>query len=242
VRYSTARYTRDIDLCGTAASLDDAATALIAAVQDVDLGDFLRFRLRDKEDRPLGRASLRLRFDADLGGKPLSPVTIDLVVDQPLVGEPTRHQLISPVPLDGLDLWPQIRLYPIADHVADKICAIYELHGDGRTSTRYRDLVDLVLIALREPLDGRQVQTALAGEVDRRINRGTKLSLPAEFAVPGPGWRDGYRAEAALVSGLEEYRTLERAAVLAHALLDRLFAGEVVDRRWAPDRSAWLPV
>jgi len=37
--------------------------------------------------------------------------------------------------------------YPIADHIADKLNGIMALRTDGRLSTRYRDLIDLVLLA-----------------------------------------------------------------------------------------------
>jgi hypothetical protein len=42
--------------------------------------------------------------------------------------------------------WPDVRLYPLADHVADKVCAMYEWHN-GNASGRYRDLADLLLIS-----------------------------------------------------------------------------------------------
>ncbi len=41
------------------------------------------------------------------------------------------------------------RAYPVVDHIADKVCALLEVHqryGDSAiASTRYRDLFDLVV-------------------------------------------------------------------------------------------------
>ena len=42
---------------------------------------------------------------------------------------------------------PPYQVYPLVDHVADKLAAMYELHGPSlRPSTRFKDLVDLVAI------------------------------------------------------------------------------------------------
>lgn len=43
--------------------------------------------------------------------------------------------------------------YPLVDHVADKVCAIFERHGSaGTPSTRYRDLTRLRLRPSRFPV------------------------------------------------------------------------------------------
>ncbi len=96
-----------------------------------------------------------------------------------------------------------VALYPVTDHVADKVCAMYERHGpDQPASTRYRDLVDLILLALREPLPGHELHLTLGTEVGRRTALGTVLELPSTFTIPGPAWPDGYKSEAAKVVGL----------------------------------------
>ncbi|QTB90050.1 nucleotidyl transferase AbiEii/AbiGii toxin family protein [Bifidobacterium saguini] len=48
--------------------------------------------------------------------------------------------------LEKLETYPY-RLYPIANQIADKVCAVVELIH-GRESTRIKDLVDLVTIAI----------------------------------------------------------------------------------------------
>jgi hypothetical protein len=46
------------------------------------------------------------------------------------------------------------RAYPLVDHVADKVAAMFELHGEKcAPSTRYRDLVDLVAIVISASVD-----------------------------------------------------------------------------------------
>jgi len=63
---------------------------------------------------------------------------------------------------------------------------MYERHGPTATpSSRFRDLVDLVLIVSNVELDAAQKVTALATESRRR-----DLLLPARLETPDPphGW------------------------------------------------------
>jgi len=58
-----------------------------------------------------------------------------------------RHQLEPMVEIADVAALPEVTLYPLPDQIADKVAAMVERHGpQGRASTRYRDLVDLVLI------------------------------------------------------------------------------------------------
>jgi Nucleotidyl transferase AbiEii toxin, Type IV TA system len=241
VRFHAARFTRDIDLYRiSAATLDEAVDALTRAAR-LDLDDLVHFEMRGRLDRLEERGVARLIFDAYLGSRRKDSVSVDLVVDSRPIGLPECRQLEPPVPLDWPDSWPHVLLYPLVDHVADKIAAMYERHGDARlTSTRYRDLVDLVLIALREPLDGRQLCDALRSEIDRRAGQGSPLVVPAHFVMPAADWVGGYHKAAARVPGLEVYRTLDQASELAHALLDPVFDGRARLMTWMPERLGWV--
>jgi hypothetical protein len=65
-------------------------------------------------------------------------------------------------------------VFPIEDHVAEKICAMYERYRTGgNPSTRYKDLVDLALFALfalKASPPGAEVHRILRDEVERREN------------------------------------------------------------------------
>lgn len=143
-------------------------------------------------------------------------------------GEPAARKLAT------------IQLYPLIDHLADKICARYERHGVQRiASTRYRDLVDLILIALQETLDGRHLHTALHNEVARRRALGTALELPESFRIPDrPRCASGYRAVGANVPELSEFRTIEQATTLASAFLDPVLRNDNPGR-WEPTTRTW---
>ena len=57
------------------------------------------------------------------------------------------------------------RRYPLVDHVADKVAAIIERYGRGdHPSTRFKDLVDLVAIAIGDSVDAGAQRAAIASE------------------------------------------------------------------------------
>lgn len=244
VRYPDARHSRDIDLCGTSATTVDDAVAALTRAAALDLDDYLRFTVHSRDDRADGNGTSRVRFTVHLGGRPINtPVSVDVVTNRVPLGQPTFKQLEPSVPLEWPTGYPVVALYPVIDHVADKVCAMYEMHGVDHTipSTRYRDLADLLLIAHREPLDGPLLRLALRTEVARRVARGTVLELPDTFTVPGPDWSAGYRAAAAKVAGLADYRMIEQAAVLAHTLLDPLLEAGDPPKQWDPRQLRWEP-
>lgn len=192
VRYpDAARNSRDIDLFHPGqVDLEDAGIALERAA-GIDLDDYFHFGVTR---RTTHEAGMEFRFKADLGPATWQ-VAVDLVVKRTPTSTPTRKQLISAVSLhwpDDWAKWPVVVLYPMADHVADKICAMYEWHGRGIPSTRYRDLADLLLISQQETLVGADILVAMASERQRRSARGTDLRLPEKFEIPDwASWNGG---------------------------------------------------
>lgn len=240
VRHQGARHSRDLDLLyrDPTRGLDEALAALRRAAE-VDLGDFIRFEFRDAQDRVEGRLSRKARFNVLMGRKDLnSTISVDLVAGLAPLGAPVVRPLQSPLGID-LDEPVQVRLYPVTDHVADKVCAMYEKHAGGMASSRVKDLVDLIVIARREEVDGDATQQAIRFEFERRRNSGTDVTLPTAFVVPDPrSWSSGYRKEAAAVAGLEQYRTLEQAGPLADRFVSPLLA-ETSPGHWQPTMLTW---
>ena len=225
-----ARHSRDIDLVRQE-SVEDSVAALEAGAR-VDLRDGLAFDLG--RPKPGGRDAVVVPVEARLGATHFEGFTIDLLCGRPW---PAAIERTTPQPvleLDYLTTLPPFTLYPLAAQIADKVCAIHERHGPTAVpSTRYRDLVDLVLIATSQPLDGDSVAAALASERDRR-----GLELPAAFDFPEPRWRDGYRAaghDARLPDGLADP---ERARALMAAFLDPLLRADPVTT-WTPETRSW---
>ncbi|RSM62145.1 hypothetical protein DMH04_52900 [Kibdelosporangium aridum] len=175
------------------------------------------------------------------GLRQLGMVSVDIVVAglQPM-GDLLVGGLEAPFTMDCSD-WPAVRMWPLEDHVADKIAAMYELHGDRqRPSSRFKDLVDLMVIAVKSPVDGATTYAALTAEVDRRRAAGTNVVLPEKFVVPDPSWTAGYRAAAARAYELPtEYRTLGGAVPLAEAFVAPLLQQQGPQGAWNTKRLVW---
>ncbi len=127
--------------------------------------------------------------------------------------------------------------YPVADHIADKLCAMLETHpratGERVGSTRYRDLVDLATFARSSEVDGDALAIALRSESARR-----GLTLPQRLPnPPGPDWRAGYARSARDAPGLPD-RDLDAALRTVRSLLGPLLAGERVGH-WNPASLSW---
>lgn len=177
VRYrGAARLSQDIDLQSTALDLTaDEVRQLVIDAATFDLNDFLRYaptKYTDATEEGRGGAQY---FKVYLGTAEVATIKVDLVVGRPLTGDPEVRTLKSAVDLEWPVDWPEVRLYPVVDHVADKICAMYERHGDNgqHGSSRYRDLADLLLISQQEAVPGQAALRALDREAERRRASGT---------------------------------------------------------------------
>jgi hypothetical protein len=130
---------------------------------------------------------------------------------------------------------PEYKLFPLADHVADKLCAVVEVHdrADGpHGSTRVKDLVDLALIAKTQHL---AADAAILAVRVGAAHRG--LNLPARFAVPDlEVWRRGYPAKAREVPGVVP--DFDAAVRLVASFLDPILDGTVREA-WNPTAAQW---
>lgn len=119
---------------------------------------------------------------------------------------------------------------------------MFERHrADGQSSTRYKDLVDLVLVSLKVRLPGPETHRILRDEVARRQQRGITIELPDRFGVPVPAaWRSGYDKVAAGVLELPEHlRRYDEAEKLAHDFLTSLLQPEPPTGSWDPELRTW---
>lgn len=233
-RLPDARHSRDVDLYhpGQGADMGDALASLIAALEHHRI-DRLRFAI--ETTRMIDDDSADLHVAAYLGATVLDRFTVDLTVHlRPLAGvEHVVPEHVLDVP--GLPDLPTLRLYPVHDQLADKVCAMYGRYGDtAAASSRYRDLVDILLILRQIPLDAYELGQALQAEAHRR-----DVALPEEVAFPGPGWAAGYRKVASaspLPRDLHDPATA--IALLAEFLRPALTRPEYA-RAWDPATLRW---
>ncbi|MFC4905705.1 nucleotidyl transferase AbiEii/AbiGii toxin family protein [Actinomadura gamaensis] len=233
-RLDSARHSTDIDLAASAASPENALK-LLRNIAEHDLGDHFTFVLDQPRSLVQGVAGLRIPVAATLGPRPFERFSIDLVTGVQITAPPETSgplNLLADVP--GL-VKPRYRLYPLVDTLADKVLAIVERHGD-RPSTRFRDLVDIVLIAHTATIEAAALRRALHSEHHRR-----NQLLSDHFDIPDASvWKKGYERVAADVPDLNE-RTLAPALLLARAFLDPVLNGERQSGRWDPAGRRWLP-
>ena len=143
-----------------------------------------------------------------------------------MTAEPDERPAPSAVNVLGI-LAPTVRLYPVVDHVADKVCATEATYTSGLPSSRARDLVDLVVIARTETMSLHALRTAIASE---RSHRGLP---PREDFSPPDGW-DGKYPELAKATSHCADLELDDAVRLVRAFLSPALVPPAgpQDRRW----------
>ncbi|MGW6203703.1 nucleotidyl transferase AbiEii/AbiGii toxin family protein [Streptomyces sp. NPDC055089] len=241
MRYATAaRLSQDIDIqCSTGDKVGEAVGNLLKAAAH-DLDDFLSFTPTRTSMHENGAAGAKQVFRVHMGTHEVGVVKVDVVTGHSPSATPDVRRINPLIDLAWPADWPEVRLYPIVNHLADKVCAMYERHK-GSPSSRYRDMADILLISQRETIDGRYAQLALRTEARRRRSTGApgiELVLPSTFQPPGPAWPDRYPAAARQVPGLEGCITWSEAAAAANTFLTPLLApGPPGD--WNAANAAW---
>ncbi|WP_240492760.1 nucleotidyl transferase AbiEii/AbiGii toxin family protein [Corynebacterium sp. NML98-0116] len=139
----------------------------------------------------------------------------------------------------------QVTSYPIANQIADKVCAMYEIHGDtppGKASTRYHDLYDIALLASELPpttqLNAAELRDALNSQQQIR-----GVTLPTNLNIPDATWADRY-PKAAKKFGNEirkEFLILDEALRVAALLIDPILNNELhtLTTTWNSATLSW---
>ncbi|HDL48642.1 MAG TPA: hypothetical protein ENH33_01595 [Actinobacteria bacterium] len=226
------RETIDVDLYRSAA-LEVAEAELRRAAQH-DIGDWFRFEIGPRQTLTAGAVGVRLPATATVGATVWSAFRVDLVGSEiRLTGQPERVPALARVEIPDVEQHGYV-VYPLVDHIADKVAAILQAYGAGHApSTRYKDLVDLVAIVSEASVDAAEQYAALRSEADRR-----DIDLPDAFSVPDRElWEKGYAAEASR-SLLDTALTLDDALAVVRPFLDPLFDGTAAGT-WDPRTGRW---
>lgn len=228
-----ARHSMDIDLFYRG-ELESAVETLQEIAADNSFGDFFSFDVAKEPGQfDAGPISVNLAVVAFLGEKEFQRFSVDLVISSNMTKEPDMVPGLSPVVIPGLQVVDYV-VYPMVDHVADKHAAMIDTYGHGkRPSTRYRDLVDLVLMATTQRLDADELRTALLSEYEHR-----GLAVPVIVEAPDGSWEAGYAREAAKVPHLDQ-QTLAEALAVANGLLAPVLDG-TASGFWDPAEQLWI--
>jgi len=226
---SRARHTQDIDLFFHGEVVAASDDLLVAA--DTDLGDFFSFSIEPAQELAGANRGKRFAVTGYVGAKQFAQFGIDVVVASNMTGQPDSMEHLSPIPIDGLAT-ADYRVYPIVDHIADKHAAMLDTYGGDRPSTRFRDLVDLVLIAITQRPTAVELRAALLSEYAQR-----GLAAPAEVTLPSAAWHDGYAKVVGGAPSLDQ-RTAEAGLAVVKKMLDPVLGG-LATGTWDPDGLVW---
>lgn len=242
IRTGGGRFTRDIDLARDSGW--ESPEELLAELRDLVAGgptDLFRFEVtgvleHDRTDAyGYGTATSKIGVRSFLGAVEFEAFSIDVSVRRHIDGPVDR---IAPMPvidhptLDGLPLIPTV---PVENHLADKICAMYEPHETG-VSTRYRDLADIVRIIKDLRFEAGRLDELLEHESQRR-----RIERPHAMTPPGPQWATDYESA---TRGFAEFPThlqsLEASLAYASGCLADVLTRHRHTGTWDPDAQAWL--
>lgn len=235
-RTIAARTTRDIDLISRSMDIDRAIEEL-KRIAAIDLNDYVRYLFdsaKPIKEQDEYRPGYKVWFQPYLGVAKKTRISIDLVCDEIFCDDPERVSPASRLAVGDLATTDYL-LYPINSTIADKVCAIVELHG-GRPSSRTKDLVDLAVIFL--------TQTTDAADLGKRIDLEARLRRLPEikaFTIPET-WMDSYQisfSKLAKETGLpSQLQNMKATFEFVAQCLNPILASDKDGLRWNPDSLA----
>lgn len=226
---SRARHSLDIDLMHRGSLRVAIGLLQTLAHQHAD-ADFFTFDLQPQQEPEADAPNATLSAVAYLGQREFQRFSIDLVVESNMTAEPESVSPMKPIEIAGLRSVPYL-VYPLVDHIADKHAAMLADYG-GHPSSRYRDLVDLAIIAGSTPVSAAALSHALRSEYAHR-----RIQPPTVITLPSDEWITGYERAAKPVANLPQ-RTAEEALDLVGKLLNPILAGRTTGT-WNPSESRW---
>lgn len=237
-RVRETRTTKDVDLASSTETTAEAVDALRACAAR-DLGDHIRFeltrdRLTGQGDHQPGVVTRRLVFTAydQQTGRWIGDVPVDLVVEPPPVGDIETVEPANRLHLTRPVQSSPYRLFPIADQVADKVCATQMRYSGTRSSSRVKDLVDLVVIARTQRVDLDQLRLAI--ETKRVLSR---LDSFEAFTTPDD-WNTAYRRLATATQAAGDVHDITAATLLVKRLVEpALQPAHHQAQTWVPGRG-----
>ena len=126
---------------------EERATTDFVAVQSLDLGDHFSFKIERtaRLDMTTEGAAVRYRARAELAGRPFEDVIVDVAFSESF--EESADLVRGPDLLSFADILPlEVRVLPLAQHVAEKLHAYTRIYEGARRSSRVKDPVDLAMI------------------------------------------------------------------------------------------------
>lgn len=225
------RTTKDMDLVRQ--DDEESATADLVACESVDLDDFFVFAIQKAgriiEEQDGG--AVRYRVRAELASRLFENVIVDIGFSDPLAWRPEVIPGIELLSFAGFDRI-EVPALPLEQHVAEKVHAYTGRYSRGHTSSRVKDLIDLVLVKQTMQLDAKRLRAALVGVFEGREQQ----ALPEAFPPPPSEWKVPYEKLAKEV-GIDP--DVVAGPGEARNLLDEILGGRD-NGSWDPLKGAWI--
>jgi hypothetical protein len=188
-----ARTTRDLDLTVGGTLEPERLRDRLQEAAERDLGDFLEFRIgaaqAELDGPPLGGA--RFPCEVLLAGKTYARFHIDVGSGDALVGPIETLTGEGLLEFAGIGSAHALAISR-AQQFAEKVHA-YSFPWTGRTNTRTKDLVDLVLLVAMGPLDPGEAREAVRATFKTRNTH----TIPDTLLTPPVSWAADFRTMAA---------------------------------------------
>lgn len=230
---SAFRSTKDMDLFRPGG--EQIATDDFIAVQDLDVDDNFVFAIErtDKLDAALEGASVRYHVIASLAGRRFEEVTVDVGFADPLVLPAEKVMGSELLDFAGFDSI-EVPVLSLEQHVAEKLHAYSRMYSGQRSSSRVKDLIDLVVIRSMREFEANKLRHALAATFAARATH----PLPSAVPSPPPDWRRPYRT-LAIETKLDP--DLSHGYVLTQTFLDPVLDRAVADdAHWNVTEGLWI--
>ena len=176
---------------------------------------------------------------ARVGEKEFARFSVDLALPREHVDAEFIEAATSLTGEQAVDGIPRLATLTFPAQLADKICALFEKHGERRTySSRARDLADIAMIASQVDLDGNALGVSLRAEERRRLDAATlDAPLPETLNLADEQRRDWARRwkKATRDAPIE----FDEALNVASALVNPVVAGTTHAACWSAARMTW---
>ncbi|MFC9935830.1 nucleotidyl transferase AbiEii/AbiGii toxin family protein [Glutamicibacter sp. NPDC127525] len=247
IRTGYGRFTQDVDLSRDEQweDLSHVQEELEALLSEGDRLDDFSFTITkaiahsEPDNYGYGSKTAKINVRVDFGGKPFDTFSIDITSRKHITSAVERIQLKPALDDAALTGLPAIPTVQAENHLADKICALYETHQGAkqRPSTRYRDLADMIRFVKDVPFDAAQLILVLKHEQQRR-----KIRLPDQLVSPHPSWNKEYpKAARAFAQYPQHLLPLDKALDYAGTCLNEILNNTRTEGRWNPEHQQWEP-
>lgn len=244
IRTGGGRFTQDIDLArdSTWVDVDEVREELQALAnqnpeRDPFVFDIYAVKAHSEADPfGYGTKTAKARVRVTLGGVEFDTFSIDITTRRHLDGAVDDIPLRPIIEHETLNDLPAVPTTPAENHLADKICAMYEPHGeDKKPSTRYRDLADIVRLIGAADIDAERLMRVLDREKQRR-----KIALPVAMVSPGESWEIQFpRAARDFAEYPSDLHPLDASLEAAAVCLDPILSGERTTGVWSSGKRVW---